>query len=211
MAPITIEVYQGAVRTWSKTFASEPTVQNVIAAIQGEPKSFKGNPECCDFKTSVDGAVLAAEFVISTSCKLWSKKKKDSSSSSAGTAVATKPSTKKPSVKEGYEASVELPTMSLVLNGRGVSLVFPSADAATEFAVQTCAPHGIDLKKVISDQEKEKKKKEIELLKEQLALLESETADVAVSGDEREGSGTDADESISAAAAVAKSKNTKKK
>ena len=63
---------------------------------------------------------------------------------------------------------------SLALSGRAVCFLYPTAEAATEFAVQTCSEYDIDLKKNIGEQEKLKKKLEADKLRARLAELEAD-------------------------------------
>ena len=178
MSAFKIEVAQGCVKTWSKTFASNPTVQNVIDAIKADPKSFKGEPDLCDYRMKPEDEPLSLDTKLQSG-KLFAKKrdgKKKSAVSSSSTPSSKKATSSK---KEGYEVLVDLPVTAsgpsgLMLNGRGVCFLFSSAEAATEFAVQTCSEYDIDLKKNIGEQEKQKKKLEADKLRARLAELEAD-------------------------------------
>ena len=181
MSAFKIEVAQGCVKTWSKTFAHEPTVQNVIDAIKADPKSFKGKPELCDYRMKPEDEPLSLDTKLQSG-KVFAKKrdgKKKSAVSSSSTPSSKKATSSKKDKEEGHEVNVDLPATAsgpsnLCLSGRGVCFLFPTTEAATEFAVQTCTEYGVDLKKAIGEQEKSKKKLRADKLRAELAELEAD-------------------------------------
>ena len=168
-------------KTWSKTFAHEPTVQNVIDAIKADPKSFKGKPDLCDYRMKPEDELLSLDTKLQSG-RLFAKKrdgKKKSAVSSSSTPSSKKATSSKKDKVEGYEVNVDLPATAsgpsnLGLSGRGVCFLFPTTEAATEFAVQTCTEYGVDLKKAIVEQEKDKKKLRADKLRAELAELEAD-------------------------------------
>jgi hypothetical protein len=181
MSAFKIEVAQGCVKTWSKTFAHEPTVQNVIDAIKADPKSFKGEPDLCDYRMKPEDEPLTLDAKLQSG-RLFAKKrdgKKKSAVSSSSTPSSKKVTSSKKDKEEGYDVNVDLPATAsgpsnLGLSGRGVCFLFPTTEAATEFAVQTCTEYGVDLKKAIVEQEKDKKKLRADKLRAELAELEAD-------------------------------------
>ena len=177
MSAFMIEITQGCVKTWKKSTKSI-TIAELRSLVQESPQSFKGDVGGVDFRLEVGGAVLSEDYQMVKATKLFSKKRdgKKSAVSSSSTPSSKKATSSK---KEGYEVQVDLPVTAsgpsgLMLNGRGVCFLFSSAEAATEFAVQTCSEYDIDLKKNIGEQEKQKKKLEADKLRARLAELEAD-------------------------------------
>jgi hypothetical protein len=83
MSAFTIEVAQGCVKTWSKTFAHEPTVQNVIDAIKADPKSFKGKPDLCDYRMKPEDELLSLDTKLQSG-RLFAKKRDGKKKSATG-------------------------------------------------------------------------------------------------------------------------------
>ena len=143
MSAFMIEIAQGCVKTWKKSTKSI-TIAELRSFVQESPQSFKGDVGGVDFRLEVGGAVLSEDYQMVKAIKLFSKKRdgKKSAVSSSST-PSSKKATSSKKEKEGYEVQVDLPVTAsgpsgLMLNGRGVCFLFPSAEAATEFAVQTC-------------------------------------------------------------------------
>ena len=227
MSAFMIEIAQGCVKTWKKSTKSI-TIAELRSLVQESPQSFKGDVGGVDFRLEVGGAVLSEDYQMVKATKLFSKKRdgKKSAVSSSSTPSSKKATSSKKDKEEGYEVKVDLPATasgpsSLVLSGRGVGFVFPTTEAATEFAVQTCTEYGVDLKKTIGEQEKEKKKLRADKLRAELAELEADEQgsssnsegeeidieDIDVDSADKQKEEPVADEPV---VAVAKSKSSKK-
>jgi hypothetical protein len=179
MSAFMIEIAQGCVKTWKKSTKSI-TIAELRSLVQESPQSFKGDVGGVDFRLEVGGAVLSEDYQMVKATKLFSKKRdgKKSAVSSSSTPSSNKATSSKKE-KEGHEVQVDLPLTAsgpsnLCLSGRGVCFLFPTTEAATEFAVQTCTEYGVDLKKAIVEQEKDKKKLRADKLRAELAELEAD-------------------------------------
>ena len=179
MSAFMIEITQGCVKTWKKSTKSI-TIEELRSLVQEAPQSFKGDVANVDFRLEVGGDVLSEDYQVVKATKLFSKKRdgKKSAVSSSST-PSSKKATSSKKEKEGYEVQVDLPVTvsgpsSWALSGRAVCFLYPTAEAATEFAVQTCSEYDIDLKKNIGEQEKQKKKLEADKLRKRLAELEAD-------------------------------------
>ena len=179
MSAFMIEITQGCVKTWKKSTKSI-TIAELRSLVQESPQSFKGDVGGVDFRLEVGGAVLSEDYQMVKATKLFSKKRdgKKSAVSSSSTPSSNKATSSKKE-KEGHEVQVDLPVTAsgpsnLCLSGRGVCFLFPTTEAATEFAVQTCTEYGVDLKKAIVEQEKDKKKLRADKLRAELAELEAD-------------------------------------
>ena len=127
MSAFKIEVAQGCVKTWSKTFAHEPTVQNVIDAIKADPKSFKGEPDLCDYRMKPEDEPLTLDTKLQSG-RLFAKKR-DGKKKSAVSSSST-PSSKKKQVEDVLE--IDVPETSSGL----VGILRTGATLGVDFQVQ---------------------------------------------------------------------------
>ena len=174
MSAFKIEVAQGCVKTWSKTFAHEPTVQNVIDAIKADPKSFKGEPDLCDYRMKPEDEPLTLDAKLQSG-RLFAKKR-DGKKKSAVSSSST-PSSKKKQVEDVLEIDVPETSSGLVgilRTGATLGLIFRSKNNADRYLESMCSEFSINLGALMAKKEKEKKKLRADKLRAELAELEAD-------------------------------------
>ena len=174
MSAFKIEVAQGCVKTWSKTFAHEPTVQNVIDAIKADPKSFKGEPDLCDYRMKPEDEPLTLDTKLQSG-KVFAKKRDGKKSAVSSSSVLT--SSKKKQVEDVLEIDVPETSSGLVgilRTGATLGLIFRSKNNADRYLESMCSEFSINLGALMAKKEKEKKKLRADKLRAELAELEAD-------------------------------------
>ena len=134
---IKIQVYQGAASRGTWTFSgndyknkTEITLQDLKNAINADAKSFMGNPETKDFRTTRDGEPMEDTHVFNASCNVYVKNKEGAQSAKESKAPAA-PALK---VKNANKSDADAPvSISLDRTHNKVIVEMGSAELAETY------------------------------------------------------------------------------